>query len=81
MRIELGKPVPGSAGGLTLGRVLARRTWVIHSRGRRTFTFQAPKTPYRIEIHVRPTFSPSIWETESCGAHFFVRNGNLIWCE
>ena len=73
--IELGKPVPGSAGGLTLGRVLARRTWVIHSRGRRTFTFQAPKTPYRIEIHVRPTFSPSRFgsaDTRELGAQLSV---------
>jgi hypothetical protein len=57
--IELGKPVPDPAGGLALGRVLERRTWVIHSRGRRTFTFDAPKPPFRVEIHVRPTFSPS----------------------
>jgi hypothetical protein len=57
--IELGRPVPRSGGGLTLGKVLTRRTWMIHSQARRTFTFQAPKPPYRIEIHVRPTFSPS----------------------
>ena len=35
----------------------------------------------KVDLLRRPTFSPSIWETESCGAHFFVRNGNLIWCE
>ncbi|WP_373856266.1 DUF6527 family protein [Acidiphilium multivorum] len=28
----------------------------------------------------RPTVQPSIWETEGCGAHFFVRKGRLIWC-
>lgn len=28
----------------------------------------------------RPTISPSIWETESCGAHFFVRKGRIIGC-
>jgi len=28
----------------------------------------------------RPTLHPSIWETESCGAHFFVRRGDLVWC-
>lgn len=28
----------------------------------------------------RPTIHPSIWETERCGAHFFVRKGNLQWC-
>lgn len=29
----------------------------------------------------RPTFAPSIWETDSCGAHFFVKKGDLLWCE
>ena len=29
----------------------------------------------------RPTLSPSIWETQSCGAHFFIRAGNLVWCK
>jgi hypothetical protein len=29
----------------------------------------------------RPTIHPSIWETDSCGVHFFVRRGQLIWCE
>lgn len=57
--VELGKPVPAAAGGVTLGKVLARRTWVVHSLGRRTFVFQVPRPPYRIEIHVSPTFSPS----------------------
>jgi len=28
----------------------------------------------------RPTISPSIWETERCGAHFFVRRGRIIGC-
>jgi hypothetical protein len=28
----------------------------------------------------RPTILPSIWETQSCQAHFFVRAGHIIWC-
>jgi hypothetical protein len=28
----------------------------------------------------RPTLAPSIWETETCGAHFVVQRGNLLWC-
>lgn len=28
----------------------------------------------------RPTIAPSIWETESCGAHFFVRKGRIVPC-
>ncbi|WP_084567619.1 DUF6527 family protein [Mesorhizobium sp. M0496] len=29
----------------------------------------------------RPTVSPSIWETQGCGAHFFVRRGKLVWAD
>jgi len=29
----------------------------------------------------RPTLSPSIWQTGSCGAHFFVRGGHIAWCK
>jgi hypothetical protein len=28
----------------------------------------------------RPTLNPSIWETRTCGAHFIVKGGELIWC-
>lgn len=27
----------------------------------------------------RPTIHPSIWQTGSCGAHFFIIKGNLLW--
>jgi len=26
----------------------------------------------------RPTLAPSIWERSTCGAHFFVRQGELV---
>jgi len=28
----------------------------------------------------RPTLRPSIWERSACGAHFFVRRGEIVWC-
>lgn len=28
----------------------------------------------------RPTLAPSIWERQTCGAHFFVRKGNILGC-
>ena len=28
----------------------------------------------------RPSVHPSIWQTGSCGAHFFVRRGAIVWC-
>ena len=29
----------------------------------------------------RPTFAPSVWEQATCGAHFFIRKGRLLWCQ
>ena len=29
----------------------------------------------------RPTLHPSIWEKATCGAHFFVRRGHVVWAE
>jgi hypothetical protein len=42
-----------------LGHLLARRTWTIHAGHSRVFQFPAPPGPYRVELHVEPTFSPS----------------------
>lgn len=41
----------------------------------------AQRWALRVDILRRPTLAPSIWETESCGAHFFVRKGDIMWCE
>jgi hypothetical protein len=29
----------------------------------------------------RPTLHPSIWRKVGCKSHFFVREGQVIWCE
>ena len=34
----------------------------------------------RIDWLRRPTISPSVWQTGSCGAHFFIRRGSIQWC-
>lgn len=28
----------------------------------------------------QPTLEPSIWRTNGCRSHFFMRNGKIIWC-
>lgn len=33
-----------------------------------------------IDLLRRPTISPSVWQTGSCQAHFFVRRGLIEWC-
>jgi len=44
-------------------------------------TAAASKWSLAVDWFHRPTVQPSIWETEGCGAHFFVRKGQLLWCE
>ncbi|HEY7149567.1 MAG TPA: hypothetical protein VH420_08980 [Gaiellaceae bacterium] len=48
----------GSGGEPRLGRVLARRTLTLHAGASRVFLFPPPRGPYRVELHVEPTFSP-----------------------
>jgi hypothetical protein len=37
------------------------------------------KWTVKIDWLRRPTFSPSIWERATCGAHFFIRRGDPSW--
>ena len=59
VRIEVGKPVLGADGKLTLPHPLARRSFVLPNRRARTVVVPVPKPPYRVEIHLEPTFSPA----------------------
>jgi hypothetical protein len=34
----------------------------------------------KVDLLRRPTLAPSIWERQSCGAHFFIKKGELLWC-
>lgn len=27
------------------------------------------------------TLAPSVWRTDACRCHFFVRNGRIVWCD
>ena len=59
VRIDVRRLTAGAGGAPTLGKPTAVRTWTIHSGAQRTFTLPAPAAPYRVEVHVEPTFSPS----------------------
>jgi hypothetical protein len=76
--VRLGTLVASSDGRPRLGRLLARRTWTIHSRASRVFRFPPPSKPYRVELHVEPTFSPSDFggsDPRQLGALFNVSVG------
>jgi hypothetical protein len=53
--ILVGKPASTTG---KLVRVYDVRRWVVHRLEQRTFTFDV-RPPVRVEVHIRPTFSPS----------------------
>jgi hypothetical protein len=57
--IDVGKPVLGADGRLTIPQPLVHRTFVLHRLQTRTVRVPVPNPPYRVEIHVDPTFSPA----------------------
>ncbi len=63
--IRVGTLVKGADKQPHIGRVTAKRRWIIHSLSRATFVIPAPRPPFRVEVRVRPTFSPSDYEGES----------------
>jgi hypothetical protein len=52
-------PVASRNGIATIERVTATGEWTAHSGKSRVFTFLTPPPPYRLELQVAPTFSPS----------------------
>ena len=46
-------------GTLAIGKQTGEEHWVIHSGLSKTIRLKAPKPPFRVEVHVDPTFSPS----------------------
>lgn len=58
VRIEAG-PAAVGPNGPSLAKTTFVRMWTIHSRAQRTFTLPVPAPPYRVELHIMPTFSPA----------------------
>lgn len=56
--IKLG-PLTSQNGHPAVGSPAATRTFTVRSRTGRSFVLPTPASPYRLEIHVDPTFSPA----------------------
>ena len=56
--IRLG-PAVAKDGLATIAHVTDKGEWIAHSGRSRVFTFQTPRPPYRLEVKVSPTFTPS----------------------
>jgi hypothetical protein len=68
VQISMGRPAPSSTG---LAKVLGVRRWVLHRLEQRTFVFDVPPPPVRVEVQVTPTFSPAqfgLADTRQLGA-------------
>jgi len=43
------------------------------------FAEARPRWDLRIDDKGLPTLHPSIWRTDGCKAHYFVRAGRVVW--
>lgn len=43
--------------------------------------FDSPHWDLKIAPGRRATISPSVWRSLGCQAHFFVRDGKIVWCD
>jgi hypothetical protein len=69
-------PLADVGGQPGIGRVLASRTWTARSGMAQEFTLPTPRTPYRLEMSVTPTFSPvdyGIPDPRQLGAQVAIR--------
>jgi hypothetical protein len=57
--VRIGDLIIGADGIPAMGKVTATRRRTIHSGGEETFLLSAPPPPFRVEVHIEPTFSPS----------------------
>jgi hypothetical protein len=57
--VTLGTLVKGPDRQPAIGKVLAVRRWTIHSGQERRFVIPVARPPFRVEVKVTPTFSPS----------------------
>jgi hypothetical protein len=56
VQISVGRPKPSGTG---LGKVFEVRRWVVHRLAERTFVFEVPPPPVRLDVRITPTFSPA----------------------
>jgi hypothetical protein len=40
-----------------------------------------PRWMVQFDWRGRPTVSPSVWQTNSCQCHFWIRSGQVDWCD
>ena len=43
-------------------------------------TYDSPRWALNVENDGTGTLSPSVWRSQGCRSHFFVKRGMIIWC-
>ncbi|WP_310622413.1 DUF6527 family protein [Flexibacterium corallicola] len=41
----------------------------------------SPNWKLRSSENQAPTLHPSVWRKSGCGAHFWLRDGHIYWCD
>jgi hypothetical protein len=52
-------PLVAAGGQPAVGEPSASRTWTVRSGKAKSFTLPTPKSPFRLEVRITPTFSPA----------------------
>ncbi len=68
-------PLVATGGQPAIVDVTASRTWTVRSGTARSFTLPTPRSAFRLEIHVEPTFSPADYgeaDARQFGAQVFI---------
>jgi hypothetical protein len=71
VRVRVGELVLRANGAPTIGRVTATASGTIHAGREETFLLETPPPPFRVEVHIEPTFSPATFgfaDTRELGA-------------
>jgi hypothetical protein len=71
IRVRVGDLVLSANGAPRIGRLTSTATGTIHAGQEETFLLETPPPPFRVEIHIEPTFSPASFgfaDTRQLGA-------------
>lgn len=40
-----------------------------------------PRWAVKLDWFRRPSVQPSVWQQNECGCHFWIKGGNVAWCD
>ena len=70
-------PLVARGGQPTVGEPATSKTWTVRSGKARSFILPTPRAPFRLEVHVEPTFSPAdygVADARQLGAQVWIES-------